>query len=452
MGAFFGMRGTGDWGENVKPDTWRETILFLNPSGSTVLTGITSMMKSERTDSSKVHWWTNQLSTQAGAVTGVYIDAGLSTEYVYATHHATYGIAGGVVYAKVAEATAKMFREGHQCMLRDADRYDVDVIGKVVGVQFNGASSYIAVRLLEADDNSAAAATYNIATVDKILVTGSINSQGGTRPAAIVYDPTEVYNVTGIYRTAVDLTRTAAKEKLRTGNAYEDAKTQALLYHGVELEKALLWSIRSENTGANGKPENTPMGLLQFIKTYASANVDDYSLSTDTDFKGYTWLQAGEYWLDTKIKDIFSKTPDTPGRLGGERLALCGAGAMLGIQRLVKNTGLYQLTQDTVGYGIKVTRMNTVFGDLLLKIHPLFSWESSNSNSMLIVNPSYLKYRPFADDDTKFLKDVAWHNGEAKVGGKDGPDEEFMTECTWEFYHADTMGYLNGVGLDNTVE
>jgi hypothetical protein len=194
------------------------------------------------------------------------------------------------------------------------------------------------------------------------------------------------------------------------------------------------------------------MGLLQFIKTYASANVDDYSLSTDTDFKGYTWLQAGEYWLDTKIKDIFSKTPDTPGRLGGERLALCGAGAMLGIQRLVKNTGLYQLTQDTVGYGVKVTRMNTVFGDLLLKIHPLFSWESSNSNSMLIVNPSYLKYRPFADDDTKFLKDVAWHNGEAKVGGKDGPDEEFMTECTWEFYHADTMGYLNGVGLDNTVE
>lgn len=445
MGAFLGMRGTGDWATNERPENWRQKILELSPNGSTPLIGMTSMLKSEPIDDPKFHWWTRSLSTQGATVTGVYIENTLTTKYVYATHHSTSGITGSSLFVKLAEADAKMFREGHQVTLRDSDQYTVDVNAKVVGVTLNGASSFLSVRLLEADDNGSTPASYNLATVDRVLVTGNINSQGGVRPPSIHYDPTEVYNVSQIWRTSLDMTRTAMKTKLRTRDAYLDEKTQTLLYHGVEMEKNLIWGIRTENTGANGKPEYTTMGLVEFIKTYASANVDDYR--TNTGYTGKSWLEKGDEWLDNVIKTVFSKVPDSPNGLGGEKLVLCGAGALLGIQRLVKALGLYTLTANTTSYGIKVTTWETVFGTLHFKVHPLFSWETTNDYSMLIIEPQYIIWRPL--DDTFFKPDPSDRQGGGV--GVDGKQEEFITEGGYEYHYPETMGYFNGVGCDNPL-
>ena len=442
---FIGMRGTGDFVTNERPENWRQKILELYPNGSAVLTAITSMMKNEPTDDPVFHWWTRTLSTQAGAVTSIYIDTALSTEYVYASHQTTKGIKDAVVYAKCAAATADMFREGHQVLLRDSDQYSVDINAKVVAVVSNGASSYIACKLLEADDNGSTAASYNLASVDRILVIGNVNSQGGTRPEAIVNEPTEFYNYCQIWRTALDITRTARKTKLRTRDAYNDAKKEALLYHGIEMEKSLIWGVRNAGTGANKKPEYTTWGLIPFIKTNASANVDDFSLNTD--YSSETWLEAGEEWLDSMVKTIFAKSGQEPGKLGGTKFALCGAGALLGIQQLVKNGANYNIKRGEAGYGVKVAVWETIFGDLVLKVHPLFSWETTNEYSMLVVDPNNLIYRPF--DDTFFKPD----DSERKGGGtgKDGTEEEFVTEGGYEYHHAETFGYLNGVGRDNTV-
>lgn len=442
---FLGMRGVGDFNDSARPQSWREKILELFPNGSAPLTAITSMTgRSESITDEQHNWKTRTMSTQAGAVTDVYIDSGLGTAYVYATHQATHGIAGETIYVKVALATAKMFREGHQVILRDSDRYDVDVNAKVVGVNYNGASSFIACKLLEADDNSATAATYNLATVDRILVNGNINPQGGVRPRAITYDPTDVYNLTHIFRTALELDRTTLNTKLRGRDAYLDAKEQALKYHSIEMEKALIWSIRSQNTGANGKHENTMMGILEFIKTYASANVDSFKLNTA--YSGKTWLEAGEEWLDYMIKVIFS-TGD--GDLGGESIAFCGGGALLGIQRLIKATGMYTLTSATKSYGIKVTEWMTPFGSINLKVHPLFSWETTNDYSMLIVPPSKTIWKPLAGSDTFFKPDTLYDKGGSV--GVDGKQEEFLTEGTYEYLLDGAWGYLNGVGEDNVV-
>lgn len=443
--AFLGMRGPGDWTTNERPESWRQKILELAPNGSMPLIGITSMLGGEAVTDQKFHWFTRSLSTQAADVTAIYINNDLSTAYVYA-HQPTSGIAGAALFVKLAEADAAMFREGHQILLRDASNYKVDVAAKVVGVTINGASSYLSIRLLEADDNAGTdAATYNISTVDRVLITGNINSVGGTRPPAVHYDPVEVYNVTQIWRTPLELSRTAMKTKLRTRDAYLDEKAQTLLYHGIEIEKSLIWGIRTEGTGANGKPEYTTMGLLQFIKTYASTNVDDFTLNTT--YSGKSWIEKGDEWLDTMVKNMFAKRPDSPNGLGGEKLALCGAGALLGIQRLVKALGLYNLEPQTTSYGIKVVTWHTVFGDLHLKVHPLFSWETTNEYSMLVVEPQHLKWMYI--DDTMFKQD----NSDKMGGGTgvDGKQEEFLTEGGYEFHYAETMGYLNGVGQNNTL-
>lgn len=441
---FLGMRGTGDWVTNERPQNWRQKILELSPNGSTILTGITSMMKSEPTDDPVFNWWERSLSEQAGSVTSVYIDSTLSTEYVYASHQTAHGVAGAVVYAKVALNTAKQLRSGHQVLLRDSDQYSVDLNAKVVGIHHNGSSSYIACRLIEDDDNGSTPASYNLATVDRVLCIGNVNPQGGIRPQSITYDPTQRSNYTQIWRTPLDLSRTAMKTKLRTRDAYLDAKEQALLYHGVEMEKSIIWGVPSAGTGANGKPEYTTGGLLYYTRTYASNNVDDYSLNST--YSGQSWLEGGETWIDSMISTIFSKREDKP-QMGGEKLALCGNGALLGIQRLVKNGAMYSILKEEIAYGIRVIRWITVFGDLLLKVHPLFSWETTNSNSMLILEPSNMMWRPL--DDTFFAPDVLYRKGGGT--GIDGLTEEYITEGGFEFHHAETFGYLNGVGIDSTV-
>ena len=49
MGAFLGMRGTGDWVADQRPKDFRELILYLYPNGKMPLTGIMSKQRSEAT-------------------------------------------------------------------------------------------------------------------------------------------------------------------------------------------------------------------------------------------------------------------------------------------------------------------------------------------------------------------------------------------------------------------
>ncbi len=62
--AFLGMRGTGDWAANERPENWRQGILRLYPNGMAPLTAILSKMKNSSTDDPVFHWWTKSLASQ----------------------------------------------------------------------------------------------------------------------------------------------------------------------------------------------------------------------------------------------------------------------------------------------------------------------------------------------------------------------------------------------------
>lgn len=430
MAGFLGLRGTGDWATDQRPKNWREMILFLYPNGDAPLTALMSKLASEGVNDPEFNWWTKSLASQGGAITNIYTDVTLSSAYT------SGGSAGDVVYVNVAEAVADEFRAGHQVLLRDSSHYDVDVNAKVTAVVKNGASSYIACKLLEADDNGAST---DLSDADRILIVGNVNPEGGAMPSAISYDPTKWYNYTQIWRTPLEITRTARKTKLRTGDAYQELKREALELHSIEIEKSLIWGIRTENTGANGKPERTTMGLIPAIRAGAPANVNDYTLNTT--YSGDTWLTSGEVWLDTMLEQIFRY-----GRT--EKLALCGSGAILGINRLIKNGGNFDFTPKTTSYGIRVMEWVTPFGTINMMRHPLFSYEETNRNSMVILEPQNLKWRFI--DDTKFYKagEKTVDSGQERI---DGTKEEYLTEAGLEYHHPTAFGYLNGVGEDNDL-
>lgn len=433
--AFLGMRGNGDWVTDQRPKNWRQAMLYRYPNGDMPLTAILSKMASEKTDDPEFNWWTKSLATQRATVTGVYTVSTLDVAYV------SGGTSGDTLYVKMSASDISQFRIGHLVLLRDSSNLDVDVVAKVVGRVENGANSYIQVYLLEADDNSS---SNDLSDCDMAWVIGNANAEGAAMPDAIAYDPTKWYNYTQIFRTPLEMTRTAMQTRLRTAEQYKEAKREALELHGIEMEKNFLFGVPSELVGSNGKPERTTLGVIPAIKGGytghggSAGTVDNFTVNTN--FSGLTWLQAGEEWLDSQLEVIF--------RYGGkEKLALAGSGAILAINRLIKNGGNFDYVPTTADYGINVTKWTTPFGVIYLKQHPLFTHEITTRNSMVILEPKDIKYRYI--QDTIFKSD-----DRLKKGGwtsRDGIKEEYLTEAGLEYHHPDGWGYLTGFGSDNAL-
>lgn len=434
---FLGMRGTGDWGDNVRPENFREAILYLYPNGSTPITGVMSMQAAEPVNDPVFHWFERGLPAQTGAVAGVFKDPTLSTAYT-----AGDGTTGSVVYAKVAQAVAEEFRVGHQVMFEKQDTLNGgasadarhEVQGEVVNVMLAGDNSYVSVRLHEDPNN-----TYDLDGIDTLSIIGNLNEEGADMPDPITYDPDEYYNYTQIWRTALSLTRTARKTRIRYGSdAYKLAKQEALELHAIEMEKSAIWGKRWAGTGPKNQPKRATGGLIWAIRNFAPANVIDYRY--DTAYSGLTWAQGGEDWLNTHLTRLMSKGSD-------EKMAVGGYGAMKGINELVALGSEFTITSREKAYGLRVNEWVVSNGVLNMKTHPLFGERLAYRSALLIYEPQRFRFRYI--DDTDFISDPP--DKKNRNNGRDATDEEYLTEGGFEYHNAETAMLLLGVGEDNTL-
>ena len=432
---FLGMRGTGDWVDGQRPMNWRENILYLYPNGDAPLTAILSMMGSKKVDDPQFHWWTQQMGSVNGAVTDIYLLPDLSAPYV------SGGALGQTVYVTISSDNANRIRIGHQILLRDASDSRVDVVGKVTNVNTSGVTGILSVLLLEADDNSA---DHDLSDADCFMIIGNINPEGGAMPDPVAMNPVKHYNFTQIFRSSLSITRTARLTRLRTGDDYQKAKRECLEAHSIEMELAYLWGIRSERIGSNGKPERTTLGIINYIRDNAPANCADFTLETDSAYKTKTWEAAGEDWFKTKLEQIF--------RYGsGEKLALCGSGALLGIDKLAMTGGQLNLSPGQKTYGMAIKKWETSFGTLNMKTHPLFSYDATTRNMMVILEPKELENKLVTD--TTFYGEGSSKQHAEGYGARriDGTEEEYLTESGLEFGEPMKCAVFNGVGLPNIL-
>lgn len=169
--------------------------------------------------------------------------------------------------------------------------------------------------------------------------------------------------------------------------------------------------------------------------------MSDFSL--DANYDGKAWLDdgGGEDWLDAMLMNVFLYGRES-------KMAFCGNGALLGINKLAKAGAHIQITPTTIGYGIKVSEWITPYGTIYLKTHPLFNYETTLRYSMLIFEPENLAYR-FIDDTTFYGEGGKTAAEGTNAGRKDGTDEEFLTEAGMEYHHPYTAAFLNGIGQDN---
>ena len=440
---FLGMRGTGDWvsddgsGKGTqRPMNWRQNILYLYPNGMAPLTAILSMMGSKKVDDPQFHWWTEQIGSVTGAVAGVFTLSDLSVPYVVPQAANTMVYISLTAVMDDGRSVAHQIRAGHQILLRDANDYRVDTVGKVIDVSITGVTAVLSVLLLEADANAGA---NDLTDCDNFMIMGNINPEGGEMPNAIALNPYKHYNYTQIFRTPLSITRTARKTRLRTGDDYQKAKRECLEMHSIEMELDFWWGIATERIGDNGKPERTTQGVINFIRNNAPANVDDYTLNAD--YVGVDWTVGGETWLKAMFEQIF--------RYGAsEKLVFVGSGALLGIDALAMAGGQMNVSPGQKTYGMQIKTWETPFGTLHMKTHPLFSFDATTRNMMVILEPKELEYK-FIDDTTFYGESSSKKHPEGYGHRRiDGTEEEYLTEAGLEFGWPLKCGVLNGVGLD----
>jgi len=433
-----GYEGTTRY--TVRPENWRQGILFQDINGDMPLTGILSQMSGSKTDDPVFHWFTETLPNQRANIAGVYTEGTLTTAYT------SGGAAGDILYVKLntgensetAANQTKQFRPGHQVLLRCSTDYDVDKNAVVTSVSANGASSYIAVELLETD--TATDRSHDISDADTILIIGNVNAEGGTMPGSIVYVPTEVSNQVQIFRNTLSITRTALATRLRTEEARKKARRDVYRLHGMEMEKSLIFGKKSTRVGDNGHPVRSSDGIISFIRQHASDNIFDYANDSDTDFNSKAWTVAGADWLNEKLEVLFCYG-------ASRKMAVCGNGALLGLQKLIMSMSntRYEISSTQRAFGINYRTWITPFGEIYLTTHKLFSHETTSRNSMLIIDPKNFDWRYITDTKPIVRKEL--DNEE----GVDGIEEEWLTEGGYEIHHPNEFGMLNGVGLDNAI-
>lgn len=419
---------------NERPGAFRTTIADLAQNADLPLTGITNMIAQEKVNDYKYTWWERATPLRSGDAT-VYTDNTLGTECVAGVTYA----AGTRVYAKVTVAVGKNFRPKQTVMTSKVVPTD-DCIGLVEAVTpFDATYWMITILLLEASSAG------GLNSVDKLSVIGNANEQGSFIPDPVMYKKTECSNYLQILRNPFQLSRTSRNTALRTGDPYADLRRENLLLHGLDWEQSLIWGVPSwtDNT-PNGEPMTTTAGINYVLENKAPQNIYDFynavagTATGITEWDGYSWEAKGDHFLDNALRQMFVYGSNA-------KIALCGSGAMYGLNRAAKAWGTINMQVGATSFGLAVTRWITPFGTLFLKQHPLMTQKPQWNNSVLVIEPASLKVRVMLDTDL-FTDD-----GETKAGltAYDGKKEEYRAELGLEMHNAEKFFRLDGVGMNN---
>lgn len=436
---FIGMRDDQEFVTGEIPESYRKGYLELVPNGDATLTALTALMPSEKVKGSVFNWFQKDLPSRRAtfAAGSIYTNAACTAAYV------SGGTSGQTVYAKVTTTQMDQFVVGSTVRSFVVDgttgeiSSDQPINMKITNkTPLDATYTSVSLYLLEADDN-ATSSSKTLANATGFFKLGNAQPQGGTRPASYSIGPTLYTNYTQIIRTAVDTTRSAEEQELRTEAHLTTCRKDAMRDHMLDLEMQFLFGKKAALTGANGKRETYTDGLITFIQAYGVNK--DYRLETGAAYAGQKWKNVGWDYMDAVLEEMF--------RYGSsERLVFCGSLALLGIQQLVKELGMYTLnpTISKAG-GIKVLSWETVFGTVHFKRHPLFTHEATLRNMMAAFEPANIKYRFVTD--TMFKPDKLYEmGGETEI---DGRQEGWITEAGLELGVPQTTMLLDGIGADN---
>lgn len=400
-----GMRHTDNFVTNQRPQNWRETILLMYPTSAEAakapLTALTAVMKKRSVDDPVFHWWEKGLNNRRFLLTAnIAAVAGGTAGSL--TVDATYNPSTSLKKNDLllAEHTGEVLRVS-------ADPTATNTIPVIRGANTGGAGLAI----------TAAGAGVN----PYFMVIGSAFEEGSDAPTGVNFDPNERSNYTQIFRSTLEMTRTAQRTRLRTGDAVKEAKRECLEYYSVDIERAF-WFGKKGATTINGKPLRMMSGILEQIEATSSANIITADASAGEDMD----------WLSALLRDIFKDG-------SSEKVAFVGNGALHTVGEIVRKNTDMTIESGIKEYGMRVSRLHSAFGTLVLKSHPLFSQQSGGTNGgsafysydsmMVVLDMAFIKY--------VYLDDIQYQP-ELNVKALDGIKSGYLAEISIEVGHPKT--------------
>jgi hypothetical protein len=361
-------------------------ILALFPNGKAPLTALLSKLRSEAVDDPVFNWFEKDVPGQRVLATASFTAAATTVS--------------------ITDSTP--FRAGHVIM---------DELTNEKMLVTADPTSATSIAVSRAFGTTAAVASSG--TADPFLVIGNVNAEGAGSPNVIYYSPVPIFNFTQIFRTPLYLTRTALKTRLRTGNAYQEARREVLELHAIEMERAFIFGEQIASVGANGQPMRATGGVVSFLGADATfTNIWDFSTLT---FNMTQW----ELTLENALRYGSS-----------EKLLLAGSTLINYLNQLVKRVSVMNVVPGEEAYGMKIYEYITPYGTLYVKVHPLFSIHPTFKGFGVILDLDKLVFRYI--DDTTYKPNI-------QTPDQDARKDEFLTEAGLELQHQKAHAYIKNV-------
>lgn len=405
-----GVRLTDNFVTDARPQNWREGILLLFPNGKAPLFALSAGMRKRSTDDPQFNWWEKTMPTHRIALTA---DALIGATTL------TVGSSGGVnnaVIAGIKQGTVMRVEQSEELIFVDAN----PVSGGTTISVLRGWANTTAFAI----DFDGAGANPNLHSV------GNQMPENSPAPSGISFDPVKKSNYTQIFRDTLEMSRTAQKTRLRTGNQVREAKRETLELHSAQIEKATWFGnaydqdvdpINGNITRSTGGIFGNDANGTAFIP---AANVVDVAAAP---LSGAFDMDDVETWLEQAF------------RFGSqEKIGFCGNAAMLQIQQVIrKTTGVsYELIQGQKEFGMDVRRLVSPFGTVVLKTHPLFNQIVGGTTAATAYTSlnSWLAILDMDEFVYRYIDDTSFES-KLETNGLDGMKSGYITECGFEIHH-----------------
>lgn len=353
MSGIAGLRGTGDWGTDERPKSFREGVLRFNPNGTAPIFALSSKAKKRTVTDPEFAWW-----AEGNVITRLQVNG---------AHAATDTLIN--VDSPDPTSTTLGANLGTATNLKPGDILLVEPVTD---------SASFTSELIEVDDvlsdtqftvRRARGGTTAATIADNVWLTliSSAYAEGTGIPRAVSRNPIKFSNYIQIFKDTYELTGTADKTKTRTDNNYSEDKKRKMFKHSSDIEWSMMFGRAAETVGDNGKPLRFMGGLRSFIPT-ANATVFGVAVTPTT-------------FLDA-VGMLF----DFDTGAGDTRMMFAGNQALIELSKVFVNEVTFNVNNVVKVYGLDFQEFVMPNGRILIKSHPLLSRHGLYKKSAFVLD------------------------------------------------------------------
>lgn len=252
-----------------------------------------------------------------------------------------------------------------------------------------------------------------IVASDPALIIGNANAENDTVRLLVSTQTVKKTNYAQIFRTPFGFSRTLRDSKLYGGNEKAYLSRKKGIEHRVEIERQFLFGEPYEQTNATSGRWETG-GLDYWIRTNRFNGNGNLTYSS----------------LEDAMQTVM--------RYGNQkmRLGLASPAFITKVDLMAEGRLFHQTT--TEAYGVRINKVTTSHGDLLLVKHPLLQEMAPYNAWAFMLDMDKIRERPFVGANTKLKQNI-------QAPSADGEQHEYITQIGLQFENEVAHGLFTGV-------